>query len=96
MVTDTNYNGFKKAGEVHSLPAEIEKRWVTNGIAEYVEEEKEGEQTPDYSKMKVKELYVLCRSRGLDVEPKQPAEFYVSKLQELDALNVEEDYEGEE
>lgn len=34
----------------------------------------------DYSKMNAKELFTLCKERGLEVEPKKSKEYYIEKL----------------
>lgn len=51
----------------------------------------------DYSDMTAKELYQLCKERGIDVKPKRPEKYYIKQLQEYDA--AQEDWaedEGEE
>lgn len=51
----------------------------------------------DYSDMTAKELYQLCKERGIDVKPKHPEKYYIKQLQEYDA--AQEDWaedEGEE
>ena len=47
--------------------------------------------------MTAKELYQLCKERGIDVKPKRPEKHYIKQLQEYDA--AQEDWaedEGEE
>lgn len=61
------------------------------------EEEDEGDDEIDYSVMTAKELYQLCKERGIDVKPKRPEKYYIKQLQEYDA--AQEDWaedEGEE
>lgn len=41
----------------------------------------------DYSEMTPKELYDLCKERGIKVQPKKPAKFYVNQLEEYDAAH---------
>lgn len=41
----------------------------------------------DYSEMSAKELYDLCKNRGIDVKPKKPARFYINQLEEWDKAN---------
>lgn len=40
--------------------------------------------TIDYTEMSSKELYQLCKERGLDPRPKKSAEYYIDLLEELD------------
>ena len=49
------------------------------------EEENEEEDVPDYDDMSAKELYQLCKERGIDVAPKKSQKFYVNALEEYDA-----------
>ena len=37
-------------------------------------------ETPDYNGMSAKELYALCKERGIEVEAKQGKEYYIEKL----------------
>lgn len=48
----------------------------------------------DYSEMSAKELYKLCKERGIDVEPKKPAKLYINELKEYDA--AQDDWSDEE
>lgn len=52
------------------------------------------EEVVDYSEMSAKELYNLCKERGIDVKPKKPTKFYINQLEEYDAAH--EDWEDEE
>jgi len=58
------------------------------------EEEKEEDDAVDYSEMSTKELYNLCKERGIKVEPKKPAKYYINQLEEWDA--AQEDWSEEE
>ena len=71
-------------GEVIEVDEVTAGRWIGNGIAEL---DKESDETP-YSNMKPKALFKLCTDRGIEVEEKQPAEYYVEKL--IQADNEEE------
>lgn len=42
------------------------------------------DEAPDYSEMSVKELYALCKERGIKVEPKKVAKYYIKQLEEYD------------
>lgn len=35
---------------------------------------------PDYESMSAKELYALCKEKGIDVEAKKSKEYYIEKL----------------
>lgn len=91
FLVNTAYRGPRKEGEVISVPDDYASRWVKNGIAEYVngqvqepaddneEDEKEFE-TPDIKNMSTKELYALCKEKGIDAEAKKSKEYYLEKL----------------
>lgn len=49
--------------------------------------EDEDDDAVDYSDMSAKELYDLCKERGIDVKPKKPAKFYINQLEEWDKAN---------
>lgn len=51
------------------------------------EEEEDDDDIIDYSDMSAKELYDLCKERGIDVKPKKPARFYINQLEEWDKAN---------
>ena len=48
------------------------------------DEEEGGEETPVYEEMSPKELFKLCKERGIDVQPKKPQKYYVKQLEEYD------------
>ena len=111
MLVNTAYQVPRKEGDVISVPEDFAKRWVKNGIADYVHE---GQETPtdeilesddvdvqgkidetiedgtaserstddnlDYESMSAKELYALCKEKGIDVEAKKSKEYYIEKL----------------
>lgn len=58
------------------------------------------EEESAYDEMSAKELYKLCKERGIEVEPKKPAKFYVNLLEEDDKANDdwgdEDDYDDDE
>lgn len=118
MLVNTAYQGPRKEGDVVSVPEDFAKRWVKNGIAEYVQKEQETdepetpvqddvdetpttddiqeqaddsteddtaqegatEDKPDYESMSAKELYALCKEKGIEVEAKKSKEYYIEKL----------------
>ena len=95
FLVNTAYRGPRKEGEVISVPDDYALRWVKNGIAEYVsgqvqepaqepvDDHEEGSkefETPDIQNMSTKELYALCKEKGIDAEAKKPKEYYLEKL----------------
>lgn len=61
---------------------------------DYDDEWEDGEEVVDYSEMSAKELYNLCKERGIKVQPKKPVKFYINELEEYDAAH--EDWEDED
>ena len=59
-------------------------------------EDEEDEDAVDYSEMSAKELYNLCKERGIKVAPKKPAKFYINELEEYDKANEDWGDEDEE
>ena len=55
----------------------------------------------DYSELSAKELYKLCKERDIDVVPKKPAKYYITKLEDDDSKkedgwdDMEDDEEDE-
>ena len=87
LLVNTAYNGPKKKGDEFEVPEAIANRWVKNKIAEVVEEELpvgdpevEPVEEVDYTSMNAKELYLVCKEKGLDVEAKKSKEYYLEKL----------------
>ena len=114
MLVNTAYQGPRKEGDIVSVPEDFAKRWVKNGIAEYVQKEQETdepetpvqddvdetpatddiqeqveddtapeettEDKPNYESMSAKELYALCKEKGIEVEAKKSKEYYIEKL----------------
>lgn len=64
---------------------------------EWVDEDDESE--VDYSEMTAKELYSLCKEKGIEAKPKKPAKYYINLLEEYDTAQddwgEEEDDEDE-
>lgn len=56
--------------------------------------------TPDYSEMSAKELFKLCKERGIDVKPKKSERFYIKQLEEYDQAQDdwgdEDDYDDDD
>lgn len=51
---------------------------------EDTDDEEDEEETPDYESMSPKELFKLCKDRGIEVAPKKPAKYYIKQLEEYD------------
>lgn len=58
------------------------------------DEEEEGDDEVSYSDMSPKELYDLCKERGIKAAPKKPAKFYINLLEEHD--QAQEDWGDED
>lgn len=78
---------------------------MLNGAAPVAEEaadddkeeaEETEEATVDYSKMSAKELYKICKSKGIDVEQKKPAKYYIDAINAAEGDDEEEADEWEE
>lgn len=63
-------------------------------------DEESGDDTPDYSEMSAKELFKLCKERGIDVKPKKSERFYIKQLEEYDQAQDdwgdEDDYDDDD
>ena len=63
-------------------------------------DEDSGDDTPDYSEMSAKELFKLCKERGIDVKPKKSERFYIKQLEEYDQAQDdwgdEDDYDDDD
>ncbi len=42
------------------------------------------DENPEYDSMSAKELYTLCKERGIDVEPRKLEDYYIKKLKAAD------------
>ena len=66
---------------------------------EWEEDEDEEDEAVDYSELSAKELYKLCKERDIDVVPKKPAKYYITKLEDDDSKREDgwdEDEEDED
>lgn len=87
LLVNTAYNGPKKKGDEFDVPEAIANRWVKNKIAEVIEEDVpvgdpvvEPDEDVDYASMNAKELYLVCKEKGLEVEAKKSKEYYLEML----------------
>lgn len=58
------------------------------------DEEEGGKDTPDYEEMSPKELFKLCKERGIEVQPQKPQKYYIKQLEEYD--QAQDDWGDEE
>lgn len=58
------------------------------------DDEDEDDDVVDYSEMSAKELYTLCKERGIEVLPRKPEKYYIKNLEEAD--KAQEDWGGDE
>lgn len=65
-------------------PADDEDDW----------DDDDGDEEVDYDDMSAKELYGLCKERGIDVPPRKPEKFYIKQLREND--KAKEDWSDDE
>lgn len=61
---------------------------------EVEEDDDDEDDFESYDDMSVKDLYKLCKSRGIDVPPKKNAKFYINQLEEYD--KADEDWGDED
>lgn len=61
---------------------------------DFEDEWEDNEDEIDYSEMSAKELYNLCKERGIDVQPKKNSKYYINQLEEYDA--AQEDWGDED
>lgn len=78
MLVQTRFDGSTiKPGDELDVAANVAERWASKGLAEIIEEEKS---VKDPKGMTAKELYALCKEKGIDVEEKQPKAVYLEAL----------------
>ena len=58
------------------------------------EEDEDDDGIPDYSELTAKELYKLCKERGIEVKPKKPEKYYIKQLEEYD--KAQDDWSDED
>lgn len=82
-----------------STKKDVDEDYEDDDYDEDMTEEDEADEV-DYESMSVKELYKLCKSRGIDVAPKKSQKYYIKQLEEYDEQNEDwgddEDEEWEE
>lgn len=81
FLVDTAYKGPRHEGDIVDVPSDYAKRWAKNGIATIIEEEKKDDvKEKSLEEMNAKELYALCKERGVEAEAKMPKKYYLEKL----------------
>lgn len=63
---------------------------------EAAEEEVEDDSDIDYEEMSAKELFNLCKKRGIEAKPKKVADYYINLLEEADEEDEWDDEEDDE
>ena len=69
-----------------STKKDVDEDYEDDDYDEDMTEEDDTEDV-DYESMSVKELYKLCKSRGIDVAPKKSQKYYIKQLEEYDEQN---------
>lgn len=90
MLKPTTYQGPREVGKEYDIDDAVAKRWIERKLAEPAA----SDAAKSYSKMKAKALYELCLEKGLEVEEKQPKEYYIEALIKAEAAsddNVDDD-----
>lgn len=89
-IADANGVSVARAGKNKKYYIDrLVKAGITPDSAMNEPEEEEAESV-DYKSMKAKELFDLCKERGLECKPRQKADVYIALLEE-DDKSVEED-----
>ncbi len=96
-------NGKAKPYSEAQVLKMLDKAWPCDGIDSDDDDwsdEDSGDDTPDYSEMSAKELFKLCKERGIDVKPKKSERFYIKQLEEYDQAQDDwgddDDYEEDD
>lgn len=91
----TKKRGNKSSGNVKKSKSKYEED-EDDEDEDYDDEsfEEDEDEEVDYTSMSAKELYNLCKERGIKVPTKKPARFYVNELEEYDKAN--EDWGSED
>lgn len=58
------------------------------------DEPEDDEEEKDYSELSTKELFKLCKERGIDVEPKKTSKYYINQLEKYD--EAQDDWDDED
>lgn len=94
ILSPTRWDGESLSeGTEVTVELSVGQRWIRNGIAQAADEiqaqsflndqdsdEDEEIYGPVYASMKAKELYELCKERGITAETKQSAKYYIDLL----------------
>ena len=84
---------FSKKAEMIEALEEYDKKNSKKAAAEEAEDD---EATSEYDEMSPQELFKECKKRGIKVEPKKPAKYYIEKLEADDNAGSEDDDWGDE
>jgi len=76
----------KKKKKIEQDDDNVEENW----------DDEDGDEESYYEEMSAKELYKLCKAKGLKVKPKAEKEYYIDRLEEYDEELESEDDEDED
>lgn len=71
--------------DVKKRPAKKSGKKKPEPEEDWEDAEDEDDAEVDYSEMSPKELYQLCKERDIEVQPKKPAKYYITKLEDDDS-----------
>ena len=72
------------------------KKHHGDGAADAEDEAEEEAEVGKYDGKKAPELYAICKKRGIKVEPKKTAKYYIDLLEKADAAEAEEEPEDDD
>lgn len=85
----------KKGNKTQNQSAKNKKYMNEPEDDEEEEGDEEEEETRDYEEMTARELFKLCKERGIECRPKKDKEYYIELLEEADEED-EDDWDEEE
>jgi hypothetical protein len=68
----------------------------TSKKQEEPDDDDDDDEVNEYEGLSAKELYIECKERGLKVQPKKKAQYYIDLLEEDDAKGDDDDWEDDE
>lgn len=74
----------------------IAKAFPPNAVGKPNAEDDEEETTIDYTDLTAKELYQLCKDRGIDPQPRKSKEYYIELLEDQDDEEPSDDWDDED
>lgn len=76
----------------------IDKAFPSDAIGTHEDEDESEVSESKYDGMTAKELYKLCKEKGIEVKPKKPEKFYINQLEEYDEAynDWDDDYDDDD